>query len=118
MSSEPEYDKTVEAQGIDPSKENFERITEGADYSGDMEITEQVTVAPSTDEEEGSPVAAPEPRTLTAWDTCDRCGHSVVALVLATKDESEMLFCTHHGRKHNDALVAQGFTLTFTEGPS
>ncbi len=43
------------------------------------------------------------PAALSAVDRCDRCGaQAYVRAVLPSG--SELLFCAHHARKHNDAL--------------
>lgn len=39
---------------------------------------------------------------LTALDRCDSCGAQ--AYVRATMGGSELLFCAHHARKHEDKL--------------
>lgn len=40
---------------------------------------------------------------LTAHDRCDRCGAQ--AYVRFAKDEQDFLFCGHHARKHERALI-------------
>jgi hypothetical protein len=41
---------------------------------------------------------------LTAADRCDRCGAAAqVRAVLPSG--GELLFCAHHARKHNEALI-------------
>lgn len=48
---------------------------------------------------------------LTAFDRCDRCGaQAYVRAVLA--GGSELYFCRHHGRKHEDKL--RKVTVSFT----
>lgn len=42
-------------------------------------------------------------------DRCDRCGAE--AFMLAAKDELEILFCGHHGQKHEAALRDSGWTI-------
>jgi ribosomal protein S27AE len=42
-------------------------------------------------------------------DRCDRCGAE--AFILAVKEDSELLFCGHHGAKHSNALVLSGWTI-------
>ncbi len=39
---------------------------------------------------------------LTAADRCDSCGAQ--AYIAAEVTGSELLFCAHHGRKHEDKL--------------
>jgi hypothetical protein len=42
---------------------------------------------------------------LTAADRCDRCGaRAYIRVVLP--GGGELLFCAHHGRTHQEALVA------------
>lgn len=49
---------------------------------------------------------------FTALDRCDRCGAQ--ALSLCTKPElSDLMFCGHHTARHEDALLATGWTVTF-----
>ena len=49
---------------------------------------------------------------LTAFDRCDRCGaQAFVRAVLP--GGSELLFCRHHARKHEDRL--RKVTITFEE---
>lgn len=51
---------------------------------------------------------------FTAHDRCDRCGSQ--ALMVAEKDgNADLLFCAHHTRRHEDALLAQGWTVTFDQ---
>jgi hypothetical protein len=40
---------------------------------------------------------------LTALDRCDRCGAQ--ALVRATLEHGDLLFCGHHARQHAEALA-------------
>ncbi len=40
---------------------------------------------------------------LTAADRCDRCGATAYVRVMLTNG-GELLFCSHHARKHLDAL--------------
>lgn len=40
---------------------------------------------------------------LTAADRCDRCGATAYVRVVLTSG-GELLFCSHHARKHLDAL--------------
>lgn len=44
---------------------------------------------------------------LKIADRCDRCGAQ--AFMVFTNGTQMFLFCGHHGNKHKDALVAQGF---------
>lgn len=47
-----------------------------------------------------------------AFDRCDRCGHQ--ALALARKPGfSDLLFCAHHHRDHEDALITSGWAVVF-----
>ena len=47
---------------------------------------------------------------FTALDRCDRCGAQ--AYVQASKEGfSELLFCKHHSRRHEDALLTSGWTV-------
>lgn len=41
---------------------------------------------------------------LTAADRCDRCGAAAQVRVVLPSG-GELLFCGHHARKHNQALV-------------
>lgn len=50
---------------------------------------------------------------LTGADRCDRCGAQ--AIVLAERNETELLFCAHHAREHRDKLMEVGYTLV-TDG--
>jgi hypothetical protein len=43
---------------------------------------------------------------LTRADRCDRCGAQ--AAVRVVLESSELLFCGHHARKHNAALLEIG----------
>ena len=42
--------------------------------------------------------------TLTALDRCDSCGAQAYIRVMI--GESELLFCAHHGRRHQEKLTA------------
>jgi hypothetical protein len=63
------------------------------------------------------------PRTLTAAnDRCDRCGAQAWVLAIAptpnprSGEESELLFCHHHGKQHLPALEGKDFVIyDFTE---
>lgn len=52
-----------------------------------------------------------EVKSLTALDRCDRC--SAAALYQCTKPgaASILMFCGHHTRKHEPALVGDGWTI-------
>ena len=45
---------------------------------------------------------APAPHTFTASDRCDRCGAQ--AFMRAVLSSGDLLFCAHHGRKHQEKL--------------
>lgn len=44
------------------------------------------------------------PATLTAHDRCDSCGSQ--AYVRAVTEHGELLFCSHHAKKHREKLEA------------
>jgi hypothetical protein len=44
---------------------------------------------------------------LTAHDRCDRCSAAAQVRVCLT-DGGELLFCGHHGRMHQSALIQHG----------
>ena len=44
----------------------------------------------------------PSGPTLTAADRCDACGAQ--AYVRVTVNDSELLFCAHHAKKHHEKL--------------
>jgi len=46
------------------------------------------------------------PAPLTAVDRCDRCGARAYVRVLLPGG-GELLFCAHHGRAHQEALLAR-----------
>lgn len=48
---------------------------------------------------------------FSAFDRCDRCGAQ--AFASASKDGSELLFCVHHIKKHNLALEAERWIVSF-----
>lgn len=49
---------------------------------------------------------------FSALDRCDRCGSQ--ALAIARKEGlADLLFCNHHRRRHEDALITQGFEVVF-----
>ncbi len=49
--------------------------------------------------------AALAPQILSAADRCDRCGARAY-LRVTLPGGGELLFCGHHGRAHEDALIA------------
>lgn len=54
---------------------------------------------------------------LTAQDRCDRCGARAVH-VARKKGFSELLFCGHHHREFEDALLNQGWGIYSDESPA
>jgi ribosomal protein L37E len=46
---------------------------------------------------------------LKVADRCDRCGAQ--AYYRATLNDSELLFCAHHGRENSDALFLAGWEV-------
>ena len=46
---------------------------------------------------------------LTALDRCDRCGAQ--AVVRATLESGDLLFCGHHARQHGEALARVAVTV-------
>ena len=44
------------------------------------------------------------PHQLTAADRCDACGAQ--AYIRVVVKNSELLFCAHHGRKHQEKLAS------------
>jgi hypothetical protein len=46
---------------------------------------------------------------LRQIDRCDRCGAQ--AFYLAMKGDADLLFCGHHGKRHFDALIVQGWEI-------
>jgi hypothetical protein len=48
-------------------------------------------------------------RELVAADRCDRCGAQ--AFIAASKGDYELLFCNHHGNKHREKLMSDGFDI-------
>jgi len=47
---------------------------------------------------------------MNSTDRCDRCGSE--AYFMALKDDKHpLLFCVHHGRKHQDHLVNAGWDI-------
>lgn len=49
--------------------------------------------------------------TLNISDRCDACGPTSQAFFIAGKGNKVLFFCGHHGRKHEAALIAQGFEI-------
>ncbi len=47
--------------------------------------------------------AVDDKRPLTALDRCDSCGAQAYIRVMI--GESELLFCAHHGRRHQEKLA-------------
>ena len=54
---------------------------------------------------------------LTAQDRCDRCG-ARAAHVAKKMSFSELLFCGHHIREHEGALLNQGWIIYSDESPT
>lgn len=50
-----------------------------------------------------------QPISLTKQDRCDRC--PAEAKVIAKSGGSELLFCDHHARNHEVALVNAGWSI-------
>lgn len=48
---------------------------------------------------------------FSAIDRCDRCGAQ--ALMSATRDNYELLFCLHHAKQHNYALEIDEWQLSY-----
>lgn len=44
---------------------------------------------------------------LTGLDRCDRCGAAALVRVVL-REGGELLFCGHHGRMHQSALIEVG----------
>lgn len=58
-----------------------------------------------------TPTIAPSARpTLTAYDHCDRCG-ARARVQVSLPGGGELLFCAHHGRRYELALVEHGADL-------
>jgi hypothetical protein len=51
------------------------------------------------------------PTPLSASDRCDRCGARAYVRVVLPKG-GELLFCAHHGRRHESALRAGNAEIT------
>jgi len=57
-------------------------------------------------------VATVSPATLNRTDRCDRCGaQAFVRATLPSADGTGLLFCGHHFRTHELALVAAGAAI-------
>lgn len=57
-----------------------------------------------------APSSSADRQPLTLSDRCDSCAaQAFVAVTL--NSGSELLFCGHHYRKHEAALIAQGVTV-------
>lgn len=54
--------------------------------------------------EHGAVIEQGVPHQLTAADRCDACGAQ--AYIRVVVNNSELLFCAHHGRKHEEKLTA------------
>jgi hypothetical protein len=50
---------------------------------------------------------------LTAHDRCDRCGSQAYAVAERYDLPTALMFCRHHGTKHEDVLLFSGFTVTW-----
>ena len=59
------------------------------------------TYIESAETNTGTETAAPA-HELTAFDRCDACGAQ--AYIRVAVGGSELLFCAHHGRKHQEKL--------------
>lgn len=62
-----------------------------------------MTSGPSLTEHDDSADAQVAPSELTAFDRCDACGAQAYIRV-ELHSGSELLFCAHHGRKHEAQL--------------
>lgn len=51
---------------------------------------------------------------FTAEDRCDRCIGK--AMMLASKNNLELLFCFHHMKKHQDDLLLDDWELSYDYG--
>ncbi len=56
----------------------------------------------TTLEQDRSEVSLAADRALSGLDRCDSCGAQ--AYVRVTLNDSELLFCGHHAKKHEDKL--------------
>ena len=81
---------------------------------GTPEATAALTSV-STEKEIGTVIPSTMERSpLNAFDRCDRCGaQAFVRAVL--RGGSELLFCRHHARKHEDRL--RKITVSLDESP-
>jgi hypothetical protein len=58
-------------------------------------------------------ISLPTRPTFTAFDRCDRCGaRAGVQVVLPSG--GELLFCNHHGRRYETALIGYGAGVKLT----
>ena len=69
---------------------------------------------------EATPVQAPAPISapvLTLNDRCDAgsCGAAARAEASSEGAPSTLLFCGHHAKKHERALLVQGWRLNYAE---
>jgi len=46
---------------------------------------------------------------MSKSDRCDRCNSE--AFFLAIKGKKHLLFCAHHGRMHQEKLIADGWEI-------
>jgi len=53
-----------------------------------------------------------ETASFDAYDRCDRCGSQALALARKT-GFTDLLFCGHHHRTHEDALITSGWAVVF-----
>lgn len=56
-------------------------------------------------------VAAEEVVSLSAQDRCDRCGAQAYTIASRADVPSDLLFCKHHTRDVEPALLEQGWTV-------
>lgn len=49
---------------------------------------------------------------FTALDRCDACGAQAYSSASREDASAELLFCLHHRKKHIDALLLDGWTVT------
>lgn len=61
-----------------------------------------------------APTIAPPIRpALSAFDRCDRCG-ARAGVQVKLLSGGELLFCRHHGRRYEVALLGYGATVKIT----
>lgn len=60
--------------------------------------------------EETTEMVIPTPE-LNITEACDKCGLTVRATHIASKDGMELYFCSHHTRRYVDKLVMDGFKI-------